>query len=990
MEEVPNIPIGIMLEPYIKQATVLKKPKYNTIDFDYYVGIARHQKLSLNDAILVVDSLGKIYFNDQIFVNSAEIPLFLIISRFIDAKAMQEFFIKFINIGFGIIYSKLPPKSIVPIRETISKEETDQKKMLLYYKNLVFKLVEKVIILKNEEINTEIKRALLVAHTEAKNITGTSMKAIKILLSLLGDANMLISNYESSHMIIDVIRKESSIMSPKSLSNISDNKGTVSIVSKAPRSRAFSDIEKVRKMRQDKETREKSQSEFRRAAEEKQRQNLQRMLEQRKVFHGIDNSSVSSQTIFGKEMISTIDMPLFLIEEETDNEQEIIKTLIKKNKKIFKIFFNHYSSTGYKKEKIKKGSFEVLHEKKAFISEGEIIKMLRDQKINNSLISTEDIKRVISWFLLKNKTNHVDYESFCQMVYYLSYFIYSQKGHVIGHCPVGITLIMIMNQFKSSASSLVPADYYDGNYFGIGDKDVIKMLNTRIIQNPDLVLPEGYKKVKGKDVSITFEIPEFFPVSYKVSLAILDDIFVSALKVHLLRPIVKIIPVTYVSGILTKPLLEKEDKFKLIPKLGVPNNKASYKVQPLPGYLNFSPGIKLEVARLTGKYSNDLILECARMLDDLCYTVENNSFNIISKNPKPPGSIPNKILQQKHYEIMEELSEKKKSDAVRKLRKKILEMRLIKEREIKENKLKQEEIQLKQEIEIQEENKKKAKEDKIIQKMNTENKIKEYKIKKKEEEAKKLEEEKEIQAKINEKKKKDREEFLKIAKKKLLENLAQKTEKKQKASFEEELSRKTTAEKKINQRKLLMKKISQSKQPILQEKNFKEQIYIALIDPGVKEVIGNYNPGIESVYNYYCKLAPVSSIDTSLMSLVGFNKFSTQFPIVPFLISSDEVLKIFKRITKRKSSESGINYKEFIEILISVALLSISKLQEDLAKKLETYDVLVKEFFEWISMPNEATKALDFIKKINQNNQTLNPRDKLRKKNTLIRNLSES
>jgi hypothetical protein len=57
-----------------------------------------------------------------------------------------------------------------------------------------------------------------------------------------------------------------------------------------------------------------------------------------------------------------------------------------------------------------------------------------------------------------------------------------------------------------------------------------------------------------------------------------------------------------------------------------------------------------------------------------------------------------------------------------------------------------------------------------------------------------------------------------------------------------------------------MKKISQSKQPILQEKKFKEQIYIALIDPGVKEVIGNYNPGIESVYNYYCKLAPVSSI----------------------------------------------------------------------------------------------------------------------------------
>ena len=412
-------------------------------------------------------------------------------------------------------------------------------------------------------------------------------------------------------------------------------------------------------------------------------------------------------------------------------------------------------------------------------------------------------------------------------------------------------------------------------------------------------------------------------------------------------------------------------------------------MQPLPGYLNLSPSIKLELANLAGSYSNNILLECARLVDDILYTLENNSFQIISKIPKPPGTIINKYTLQKYNEIQEDLSEKKKNESMRRLRKKWIDMKINKEKNLKGYHDKEEEEFKRMETEIQEEKQKKAKEIKIIQKLETENKIREYKLKKEEEENKKNEEEKEENLKINEIKKKEREEFLKAAKKKLLESMLEKKQKKQSDIYQEEETKKSTAEKILNQRKLLMKKNQQDKLPAQQEKNHKEQIYMALIDSGVKEIIGIYTPGLEVVYSYFCKLAPVSNTDYSLMSLIGFTKFTTLFPIASVFISSEEILKIYKKITKKKTSESGINFKEFIECIVSISLLTLDKLQLELGKKLETYAILLKEFLEWIGIPKEALKAQDFLKKLSLNTQALNPRDKKRNKNSLIRNLSE-
>lgn len=64
-----SIPVGILLEPLIKQFMESEGStyNYNTFDFEFFTHIAKHPKLKLNDAIPLMDALAKIYLNDIVF-----------------------------------------------------------------------------------------------------------------------------------------------------------------------------------------------------------------------------------------------------------------------------------------------------------------------------------------------------------------------------------------------------------------------------------------------------------------------------------------------------------------------------------------------------------------------------------------------------------------------------------------------------------------------------------------------------------------------------------------------------------------------------------------------------------------------------------------------------------------------------------------------------------------------------------------------------------
>ena len=988
LQEILDLPLTLMIDPYLQQFSITTKPKYNTSDFDFFVSIARHPNLTMSDAIILMDSLSKVYYNDPIYSNSAEIPIMLIAGRFIEKTLIKDFLLKIISVGLKIIISKLDSKPKISEQINITKEEIQGKNALSYYKKLVFGFCEKIIHLKNELANIDIQNCLLSAHTEIKNLTGHSIKGINIVLNLLGNPKLIIESYEATRYTIDIPKNISINHRVYSRSTTNDkNKSPIRIIPQN-RSRILSDNERIQRLRIEKQKKQKSFSGIRKDTEEREKNQLADTFEPIKILYGINNSLNSSSLLIQQEnkIKIKINLPLYLIQKESKEEQELIWILLRKYKKVFKILFKHYTNTGYKKENFHiKAPFEIQSDKKSFINEGEICKMLRDHGINNSLLSTEDLKKIVHWYLQKLKMTEIDYESFVQLIYYISIYIYSKPNYCIHKYPLGLSLLWLINQFKQSSSKLIPKNYYEQNAL-YGDKDILKILNEKIRVSPEFPLPEGYIKIKEKDIKISYLVPDCYPKAYKICIEIIDDIFVLGFNTHFLLPSIEVSSVTYVKSILPKPKHEEEEDKIKSKNQGIPNNKAIYKMQPLPGYLNLSPSIKLELANLAGSYSNNILLECARLVDDILYTLENNSFQIISKIPKPPGTIINKYTLQKYNEIQEDLSEKKKNESMRRLRKKWIDMKINKEKNLKGYHDKEEEEFKRMETEIQEEKQKKAKEIKIIQKLETENKIREYKLKKEEEENKKNEEETIENQRVSEIKKKKREAFLALAKKKLLESIAEKKNKKD----AEEIKKHSPTDKKIIQRKLLMKKLQQVSLPIQQENNNKEQLHMALADPDAKEVLSIYNPGIEAIYNNFCKMAPVPNTSFTVMSLLGFNKFTTVFPIVPVFLNSDEALKIYKKITKRKTSEPGINIQEFTTALVSISLLSLNKFQLEIGKKPESYAILLKEFFDWIGMPKDAIKANEFLKRLNSHTQSVNPRDKKRNKNSLIRNLSET
>ncbi|CAG9325131.1 unnamed protein product [Blepharisma stoltei] len=986
-EEIQSLPIGILMEPVSKQFQVLARPKYNTTDFDYYIACARHPMLTLKHAVLAIDVLGRIYLNDVAFAKAAEIPFMLMAGRFIDSNPMQEYLTKFFNLGLKLLYTKMKEKTESG-RESPTKDEIEDDRSFRHMKNLILGLIEKILRIGNSDMNSLVKDILVFANGEVKRVTGLNMRGIMGLLEIIGDPAYFIESYETSQRSIVPVSDSgrnypSSLISRSAADTVSDiNKGTMTTISNIPRGRVLSDIAKLKQKRVEKEAKERAQSEQRKRDDERKKRALRNQIEKRRIALGVEGKN-DDQPVFIKEpIILANEISIKPVNEETEDEQEMINIIMKKYTRVSKLLYNKYAGTVIKPDVLEKETFDSINKRVGLMTEGQVTKLLREQGITNSMISTEDIKRLYAMIIHANGTV-MDFDNFMQFMYQLSLIIYSKFPNTLSQFPAAICMNALYEHMKnSSAGVAVPKYLYEEPDPGAGDREVVAMLNDLLLKDPSTEIPEGYKKVKDKELKILYEVPSELglPESQKICAEIVDSIIFDYLNTHFLQPVIKIETYTRARGVLTKPQIQEKS-----PSLGVPAHKAAYKALPLPAYLKLTPGIKITLNKLSPYYSNDLLLECARVLDDLVYTVDSNNPILISRNPKAAGSVPNRITEQREYEVSQAKTEQEKAEAKRKQRKQILEEQLRRERMEKEMKQKEEEEAKRREEELTRQRKKREKEQKEKEKAEIDKKIKEFHSKKDEEEAKKRQEEIQAKLSIEEKKKKEREEFLKVINKRLTEVFDKKKEEKKNLVVIEENKVKENIVRKEAQRRLSKIALEDGRAKREEERKINEKISLAIVDEEVQNLFSEYAGGLEVLFNYYCKAA--SSVET--LPLAGFNKFVGQFNICPILLSNDEAIKIYRYLTKHKESVLELNLDEFKEAMIRISFQAKSILEQEVEKSLDTNFELMKSFFNWILIPKETAKALDFMKKLTATQQILNPRDKKRLKNTLLKSVSE-
>lgn len=215
--DLESIPLSIVIEPWIKQIQVSGNNEdsqsyaWSIIDFEFMKFIALNEKLTIKNAIQILDVLSKVFLNDVIYSPFAIEIMMIIINRFLENETLQEFMSKLIKISLAIYFASEKKRKNKANRDKIkvSKpnptpfEFSDSDLMIISaQKNgLIVKFLKELAQLKHEPLNEKLKP--LVAHTNLQLKKQLNMKTndkgMLEILSLWGNADKISAKYENDY-----------------------------------------------------------------------------------------------------------------------------------------------------------------------------------------------------------------------------------------------------------------------------------------------------------------------------------------------------------------------------------------------------------------------------------------------------------------------------------------------------------------------------------------------------------------------------------------------------------------------------------------------------------------------------------------------------------------------------------------------------------------------------------------------------------------------
>ena len=944
-EKVKNIPIGILLEPIVKQLEVASDIEYNSIDFDFFIKIAKHPRLSLKIALQTMDALGKIYVNEFMFDKASAIPFIMIATRFIDGSVIQEYLFRFVKYSFSLVY-KYETRRKGKDEDPVDFKEKNQR-------NVMVQMCERIVKLRNKPLNDRIFNEMCEVNSKIKGFLKGDSKALTVVAKLFGNPKEIFeeSGKEilSHEEFVQILKKDqengqeteelSENNSKKQVLNRKKNKVTkitsssltrsVNSLNDAKRGRASLEIEKIRQNVINREVEKRLNEERKKLKEENRKRALKKQFEKRKL-----EVTVFSKSMKNNKTEENASENSFVLREITDDETETLNFVLKRYLRVQKLLFKKYSSTGYKKTRVGKETFESAAEKKSTLAEGELYKLLKEQGVTTSLMSFEEFGMLIKAFCLKYKKPQIriNFSEFQEVLIQVSVFVYSRPPKDFSHLPPALSLKYLFEHFRlSSVEKGISTKFYDEPDPGIGDKEVVKKLNLLLEKDPNTPLPEGYKRVIEKEIEISYQIPHILNLSesQKVAVEVLDGLISKSMAFHILEPMITVKSVTRARGILFKTSVASgnllgstiNSRFNSSENLNI-DKKMVFSPSLPPAEVNLTPGIKFEIARLTGKYPKDHLFEVAKLVDDLLHTVDFKSFVLISRNNRT--KIVNKVQALKEQSLNEQKSIMLKREKKRRFRKQLIKEELKIKKEEFEKKLKEEKEIKKNEEEKKAEEKKKKMEILLKKQNKRQKEIQDWKIKKLEIEEKSKKDEQEQKILKEKQRKRKRELFLTSEKQKNKKKLEVKTEIPEEDKFTEKSNEKflkKTEQMKTSKKKLLEKTFSKEKLKKEENSKKKEEFNKIKEDPKILEIFKSMEKSLEVIFSHYCKILPgkEGTVQSSL-SMQGYNKFCVIFNIVPGLTDTKTCLSVFRSTLQSKNKKTNdsnfLTFEDFQETLL--------------------------------------------------------------------------
>jgi hypothetical protein len=160
-----------------------------------------------------------------------------------------------------------------------------------------------------------------------------------------------------------------------------------------------------------------------------------------------------------------------------------------------------------------------MSRKAATINTAELCKMMKDHGVDAKELSRQEISKLVSLIstkmMKKSELHSLNYEGFVQFILQVSHLLYTRPPNDLTHLPPVEHVRELLKRFRGAAKSRGESTllYEDPDITFITDKDVLRELNYQIVQNPNYPLPDGYYKVKEKEMKLYYELPEYYDVS---------------------------------------------------------------------------------------------------------------------------------------------------------------------------------------------------------------------------------------------------------------------------------------------------------------------------------------------------------------------------------------------------------------------------------------------------------------------------------------------
>lgn len=153
--------------------------------------------------------------------------------------------------------------------------------------------------------------------------------------------------------------------------------------------------------------------------------------------------------------------------------------------------------------------------------------------------------------MMKRSELHVlDYNGFIQFILQVAHLLYTREPHDYSHLPPVEHIKELIKRFRNAAKARGESTllYEDPDITFVIDKDVLRELNYKVLENPNYPLPDGYFKVQEKEMKLYYELPEYYEITEgeKLCIELLDDVILNIFGFHFLEPIARFETVTKV------------------------------------------------------------------------------------------------------------------------------------------------------------------------------------------------------------------------------------------------------------------------------------------------------------------------------------------------------------------------------------------------------------------------------------------------------------